>query len=121
MPNPIAIAMAALRRDFMDTSRTIAFVARLRPQHRGLASHRGQVRAPNDRLRETHTDLILRSIAVGLLPTAMRLEGWRQVRSLWPSFETVACKRMRPPQDEGRRMHQATIALKTKPPPGCPG
>src|SRR5262245_64242973 len=30
----------------------------------------------------------------------MRLEGWRRVRSLWPSFETVACKRMRPPQDE---------------------
>src|SRR5262249_49729833 len=30
----------------------------------------------------------------------MRLEGWRHARSLWPSFETVACKRMRPPQDE---------------------
>src|SRR4051794_17909276 len=32
----------------------------------------------------------------------MRLEGWRRVRSLWPSFETVARKRMRPPQDEVR-------------------
>src|SRR5262249_59879469 len=33
---------------------------------------------------------------------AMCLEGWRRVWSLRPSFETVACKRMRPPQDEVR-------------------
>jgi hypothetical protein len=30
-----------------------------------------------------------------------RLEGWKQALCLWPSFETVARKRARPPQDDG--------------------
>src|SRR5262249_13462918 len=32
------------------------------------------------------------------LAIAMRLEGWRHAPDSPPSFETVACKRMRPPQ-----------------------
>jgi hypothetical protein len=30
-----------------------------------------------------------------------RLEGWKHAPSLLPSFETVARKRARPPQDDG--------------------
>jgi hypothetical protein len=33
--------------------------------------------------------------------TRDRLEGWKQTRCVWPSFETAARLRERPPQDDG--------------------
>src|SRR6266545_1479091 len=45
----------------------------------------------------------------------MRLEGWRRVRSLWPSFETVACKSVTRSQDEVGMFLAVSLAARSSP------
>src|SRR5262249_25713991 len=43
----------------------------------------------------------------------MRLEGWRRVQRMRPSFETVACKHIRPLQDEVGVCGSCTVIVRT--------